>query len=396
MRRAAIGRAFVVALLALPLAALIVRNAAAVALSESNPERATVIWPAHPAVEVSRGMIAIATAARERAPVDPAVLQSMYDSSRKNPLAPEPFLVRGVQAQVSGDPALAREAFAAAKRRDPRSLQARYFLAEDDLRRGDVANGLAEIVVLARLAPYGPGSLAPYLAAYALDRSTWPQLRSLFRSNPELATATLTALASNPAHADTVLALAEGARRNAGSPWVPTLLSKLVEAGEFQKARAVWAVVSRVRLDAQPLIFDPDFSRSDAPPPFNWALTSSTVGLAERRPGGGLHVIYYGQEDGALASQLLILPPGKYRLTMRTNVDPTAAQSLQWRLVCAESSAEIAAAPFTAIAKQGLAITVGGTCEAHQLQLFGTSSDMPRQVEVTIGQINLAREPSVG
>ena len=390
------ARAFVVAVLALSLLALIIRNAAALAFSESNPERAAAIWPGHPAVEVTRGLVAIATAARERAPVDPVVLQSMYDSSRKNPLAPEPFLVRGVQAQVSGNAVLARQAFAAAKRRDPRSLQARYFLAEDDLRRGDVANGLAEIVVLARLAPYGAGSLAPYLAAYALDRSTWPQLRSLFRSNPELATATLTALASNPAHADAVLALAEGPQRNAQSPWVPTLLSKLVEAGEFQKARAVWAVVSRIRVDAQPLIFDPDFSRSDAPPPFNWALTSSTVGLAERRPGGGLHVIYYGQEDGALASQLLILPPGAYRLTMRTSVDPTAAQSLQWKLLCASSNTEIAAAPFTAVAKQGMAITVGATCPAQQLQLFGISSDMPRQVEVTIGQLNLAREPSGG
>ncbi len=341
-------------------------------------------------------MVAIATATHDRTRIDPVVLQSMYDSSRKNPLAPEPFLVRGIQAQLSGNTGLARRAFTAAELRNPRSIQARYFLAEDDFRRGDVSNSLAEIVVLARLAPYGAGSLAPYLAAYALDRSTWPQLRRLFRSNPELATATLTALANNPAHADVVLALAEGPRRNADSPWVPTLLSRLVEAGEFEKAHAVWAAVSRIRIDTQPLIFDPDFSRSDAPPPFNWTLTSSTVGLAERRPDGGLHVIYYGQEDGVLAAQLLILRPGAYRLTVRTSVDPTAAQSLQWRLVCAKSNGVIAAAPFTAVANRGMAITVGESCRAQQLQLFGTSTDMPRQVEVTIGEVNLAPEPTVG
>ena len=67
----------------------------------------------------------------------------------------------------------------------------------------------------------------------------------------------------------------------------------------------------------QRLLFDPDFSKPEPPPPFNWALTSSTVGLAERQPGGRLHAIFYGQEDGALARQLLVLPPGRYHFSMR-------------------------------------------------------------------------------
>lgn len=334
-------------------------------------------------------MITIAKAARDRAPVRPAVLRSIYDASRKEPLAPEPFLVRGVQAQLTGNAALAREAFTAAQRRDPRSLPARYFLAEDAFRRGDRSNGLREIVILSRLAPYGVGSLAPYLASYAVDRSTWPQVRAAFHANPQLAAATLTALASNPAQTDVVLALAEGRQRDPHAPWIPALLSSLVEAGEFEKARAVWRDVSHVSPHDKSLIFDPGFLRADPPPPFNWALTSSTVGLAERRPGGGLHVIYYGQEDGRLASQLLVLPSGTYRLTMRASGDLSAAQALQWRLVCAKSQAEIARAPFTAVANRGWAFTVVGACGAQQLELFGTSSDMPRQVDVTIRQVNL-------
>jgi hypothetical protein len=385
-------RAIIVAVLALPLAALVVRNATVAAFSEADPESAERIWPGHPAVEVSRGMIAIADAARDRVPVKPAILNSIYDASRKDPLAPEPFLVRGVQAQLTGDPALATRAFTAAERRDPRSLPARYFLAEDAFRRGDAADGLRQVVTLARLAPYGAGSLAPYLAIYALDRSNWPQLRTVFRENPDLAKATLQSLARNPAAADVALALAEGEQRDLRSPWIPTLLAGLVDAGQFQKARAVWAEVSHVRPDANALIFDPDFSRPDPPAPFNWTLSSSTVGLAERRPGGGLHVIYYGQEDGVIASQLLVLPPGAYRLTMRASGDLSAGQALQWKLVCSKSKAELGAAPFPADAKSGWAINVGSGCAAQQLQLFGTSSDMPRQVDVTIARVNLARE----
>ena len=390
------ARAFVVAVLAVPLAALIVRNATAVAFSEDEPERAAQVWPAHPAVEISRGMVAIAAAARNRQPVRPAILQSVYNASRKDPLAPETFLVRGVEAQLAGNAALARQAFAAAARRDPRSLPARYFLAEDAFRRGDSANGLREIVTLARLTPYGAVSLAPYLGAYAVDRSTWPQLSTLFRENPELAAATLQELAKSAANSDMILALADERQRDPRSKWISTLLSSLMSAGEYQKARSVWSEVSHVRPDAQTLIFDPSFSRPDPPPPFNWALTTSTVGLAERRSGGGLHIIYYGQDDGVLASQLLLLSPGAYRLTMRAAGDLAVAQSLQWRLICASSKAQIATAPFAAVAKSGWAIEVGSACGAQQLELFGSSSDLPRQVDVTIGQVNLARENAGG
>ena len=380
-------------MLAIPLAALIVRNTTAVAFSESDPESAAEVWPSHPAVEISRGMIAIAAAARQRQAVTPEILQSVYDASRKDPLAPEPFLVRGVEAQLAGDPTVARAAFAAAQRRDPRSLPARYFLAEDAFRQGDAASGLRQIVTLARLAPYGASSLAPYLAAYAIDRSTWPQLRIVLRGeNPELAAATLQSLAKDPANADVILAFADQRQRDPRSPWISALLSSLVSAGEYGKARSVWAELSHVRPNSQMLIFDPGFSRPDVLPPFNWTLTSSTVGLAERRPGGGLHVIYYGQEDGALASQLLVLSPGGYRFTMRASGDLAAAQPLQWRLVCANSNAEIAAAPFASAGRSGWAIIIGESCGAQQLQLFGSSSDLPRQVDVTINQLSLTRD----
>jgi hypothetical protein len=377
--------------LALPLAALIVRNATVAAFSEGGTDSAAQMWPGHPAVEISRGMVAIATAARDRQPVKAETLAAVYDASRKDPLAPEPFLVRGVEAQLAGNGELARQAFTAAERRDPRSLPARYFLAEDDFRRGDTRAGLREIVTLARLTPYGAGSLAPYLGAYAADRSTWPQLRNLFRENPGLAAATLASLAKDPTNAEIILNLADERQRSTKSPWVPTLLSALVNAGEYPKARAVWAELSRVRLDGGTLIFDPRFSRPDPPPPFNWTLTSSTVGLAERRPEGGLHVIYYGQEDGVIASQLLVLAPGAYRFTMHANGDLSSAQSLQWKMICASSKAEIATGPFASIARDGWAITVPGSCGAQQLQLFGSSSDMPRQVDVTIGEVSLSR-----
>jgi hypothetical protein len=391
-----VARRLIVAVIALLLAITIVRNAFVSALAGTDPENAARLWRDHPSVQISAGMIAIATAAYERSPVSPAVLTSFYEASRKNPLAPEPFLVRGVQAQIAGNQDLARQAFAAAKSRDPRSLPARYFLAQDDFSRGDAASGLREVVVLARLAPNGSASLAPYLATYALDRSNWPQLREVLRADPYLAEATFIALAANPANADTILALADERQRDPRKQWVTALLTNLVKGGQYQKARDVWANMSRVGPEGQAPLFDPKFSNGDAPPPFNWALTSSTVGLAERRPGGGLHVIYYGQEDGVLASQLVLLPPGRYRITMRTPGTQTNDEPLQWRLLCVGSKAEIGMVPFRTVADRGWTFAVPSTCRAQRIELFGISSDMPQQIDVTVAELKLTPDSGNG
>lgn len=377
------------------LAITVVRDAAVRVLEERDPGGAARVWSGHPSAEFSQGMVAIANAARDQRPVPSTVLQSIYAAAATDPLAPEPFLVRGVQAQLAGDSGLARNAFTAARWRDPRSLPARYFLADDDFRRGDSVNGLREVVALARLAPAGVGTLAPYLATYALDRSNWPQLRGLFHSDPRLAGATFASLARD-GQADVILALADRGQLGPDTRWLPALLAGLVNAGRYDKARQVWAQVAGLRLDPRQLLFDPGFSRADPPPPFNWALTASTVGLAERRPGGGLHVIYYGQEDGVLASQLIVLAPGSYRVSMRKSVNAPSAASLQWRLMCASPQVEIATAPLETMASRGLDIAVRPGCEAQRLELFGTSSDMPQQVDVTIPGLDLVRERAGG
>src|SRR4051794_36548092 len=106
--------------------ATVVRNAAVDALAESNPSTASAIWGDHPATEIAVGMTQIARAARARSAVSPEAFQRIDDAARKAPLAPEPFLVAGVRAQISGRMAAAERAFVAAEARDPRSLPAHY------------------------------------------------------------------------------------------------------------------------------------------------------------------------------------------------------------------------------------------------------------------------------
>src|SRR5438270_1870730 len=192
---------------ALLLAVQVVRNAAVAEWAETSPASAFKAWSTHAAAELALGMTEIGTAAHERKPVGTATFAIIDDAAAKAPLAPEPFLVRGVQASLEGKSSLAAQAFMAAELRDPRSLPAHYFLADIFYRSGDPRRTLEQIGALARLAPGGTQTLAPYLAAYAKDRSAWPYLRELFRSNPNLADASLTALAHDPAYAEAVVGL---------------------------------------------------------------------------------------------------------------------------------------------------------------------------------------------
>jgi len=349
--------------------------------AEVRPQIASAAWAGHPASELWTGLTEIGLAARERKPAPATSLERITDAARKAPLDAEPFVVRGVQAQVSGDRRLSIAAFNAAALRDGRSIPARYFLAEQYLRSGDASNGLKEIALLARMIPHGVDNLGPYIAAYAKDPKTRPQLVALFRTNPGIELAALSALSADPSNADLVLELATPSNKT--PEWSARLIETLVNAGQFEKARTIWANLAHVAATPGELVFDSSFQRADVPPPFNWALTSSAIGLAERQPGGRLHVIFYGQDDGVLAKQLLVIKPGHYRLAMRVAGDLAHARSLSWMLTCVGASIPVVSLELADRAPTA-DFDVAPNCPGQSLQLAGKAADLPQQVDVTI------------
>lgn len=383
------ARRLLVVAIALLLGAQVIRNASVAALAGGDPELAARIWPGHPADEISLGMEEIGRAAGRAGAVPASSLTAISDAARKAPLAPEPFLVRGAQAQLAGDQKGSIRAFSAAIARDPRSLPAHYFLADALLKTGDGGRGLREVGILAGLAPGGVAGVSPYVATYAKDRRNWPQLRKLLASNPALEGAVLTALAADPSNTDAILALAKkGERRTA---WLPTLLNSLVAAHQYGRAHEIWASAAQVRSGADRL-YDGDFVEGKAPAPFNWVLMSSGVGLAERGARGGLHVIFYGREDGLLARQLLLLTPGRYRLSMTVTAKATDAHALSWSIRCDGSDVPIAAIPLNVAGSHPWSFAVPAGCPAQWLQLSGVSTDVARQSEATIRKLQLVPE----
>ncbi len=384
--RARIGQLSVSLIAALLLSAQVVREAAVKELAVRSPTQAAQVWSGHPAVEIALAMAEISKAARSRSPVPPAAFAMMDDTASKAPLAPEPFLVQGVQDELRGDGRAAQRAFEAAQWRDPRSLPAAYFLADRYFQIGDVHRGLSEVAALARLSPNGSLVVAPYLAAYAKEPRNWPALKAMFRANPQIAEPALLALAANPDTAPAVLALADPREKAADAHWLAPLLNSLIAAGKYEEARAVWERMTAVK--APGLVYDGAFRDRNSPPPFNWSLTSSTVGVAERQ-AGRLHVIFYGQEDGILASELLLLGPGQYHLSMQLLGDQARAHSLTWSIWCDKSEAPIASVNLDIAADRGLSFAIPQNCPAQWLRLSGLSSDIAQQVDVMVASLKL-------
>ena len=374
------------------------RSAFVAAYAEREPARAAALWPGHPAVVLGAGLAGIGEAAAAGQPITAERTAPLIEAARDAPLAPEPFLVRGVQLRLAGDEAAAGRAFAEARRRDPRSVPARFFLADHHLRGGQRRAGLEEVAALARLVPGSEARLAPILAGYVVTPGAVSDVRALLRAHPRLEPDLLNLLTRDPRNADLVLSLASTSRSpGADRPaWQSRLIASLVDSGQYDRAYKTWARLMGRPAGAgdRPLLFDPRVEQPYALRPFGWTLKSSAAGLVEPEKAG-LHVLYYGRDNVALASQTLLLPPGGYTLSMTVTDADESAASVTWTINCLPSKKAILTVDLAAAAKargRGLPFDVPASgCAAQRLELLGKAPDFPETVDLSVSKLNLSR-----
>jgi hypothetical protein len=383
-----------VALVALLAIGQIVRGAFVAAFADDQPDKAARIWGSHPAVLFKTSLNDIAASAAQGRDVPRDWIDAVYAAYYRSPLSPEPFLVRGVDAQLGGKADLAGRSFEAARRRDPRSLAAHYFLADHYLRTNRPDAGLVELARLTKLVPKGIESVAPYYAKYAASPGGAAAVKKMLRINPAFEPDILAALAGDPANADLILFLASGSKKTSGEPpaWHGRLVQSLIDSRQYAKAKAVWSKLSGTQLSDSGL-FDAGFTGKKAAPPFNWSLLSNSSGVAEPQADGHLHLVYYGRDNVALASQTLMLSPGSYRFSFDMIGTPQNAAVLGWTITCLPTKAQIASLPLAASGPRSVAFNVGGDCPVQLLSLFGTSPEFPETADVTIGNLALVRVP---
>lgn len=383
-------RAVLVVGLALLVAVHLLRSAAVALPFAERPSWASVLWPDHPRILTDTGMAAIGAAAARGQDAPPAALAAMMRVARKQPLEAMPFLVHGAVAQLEGRDSQAAASFAHARRLEPRARAARYFLADHYLRTGEVAAGLTEMGVLARLTPRSRDALVPALTAYAKTPGAVGPLTAFLRDFPELTPFVLDTLAQDPTNADLVVGLAGPGPypREAATGWQAVLLRKLVDDGQYAKAHVLWR-----RLAGAPpgqLLFNPGFRDLAAPPPFNWTFLSGAGGVAEPAPDNRLQIIYYGRENAGLAQQLLLLSPGRYDLAFSAAGD-AGSGGVRWSLRCLPDDRPILELPVKPGANAGSFVIPASGCPAQWLDLRGVAADPPRPAELSLSALRLTR-----
>ncbi|WP_324808162.1 hypothetical protein SH584_02065 [Sphingomonas sp. LY29] len=386
-------RLTLVAGMAISALVLVVRTAAVSAWSRQAPDLAAKLWPGHPQVVIRQGLEAIGRSAVDRRDVNRSVVTSVVSAARKSPLSPEPFVVHGINQQQRGKPDEALASLQAAVRRDPRSIPARYFLAERFAETGQIVSGLQQVSVLSKLVPQAGSTLVPALVKYARMPGGERQLRLILRDNPALEPVLLDALAADPANAALVMSLWSGGAVDPATNWPKRLLAVLVKAEQIDRAYDVWRRVSGQTGSAPALIFNPTFEASKAPPPFNWTLLSSGAGVAEPS-AGRLNILYYGRENAVLAQQLLRLTPGRYRLSMRTTGGSENAAVLGWSINCVGASSALVRIPLRGGDKsqdRSADFSVPSGCAAQRLELLGSAPEFPDTVNATVENLRLTK-----
>lgn len=331
--------------------------------------------------------------------VDPSVSKRAIEALQKAPLIEEPFLLAALDSLIKGDEPKADALLIEARRRQPRAEVPRILLLDRYLRTGRVREAAAEITAIGRLVPGTGQVLVPQLAKFAADPKTRSDLAEVLKSDPNTRAGLLDHLATAGADPEVILALAGPVVPTGASAepprWQRLLLDSLVSKGDISRARVLWGRFAGVNPhQVASNIYDGNFQRLAGPPPFNWQFSSSPAGIAEPTKSSALQVEYYGRADAELASQLLALRPGRYRLTFRALGDtPERGSSVSWRVVCQPSKVELAAVPISKLsyaAKQiGSDFIVPVNCPTQWLRLIGTPAEFPSAHTVTISHLKI-------
>ena len=349
------------------------------------------MWPSHPAVLGARIMKGVGEAAARGAAPGQETLAQINGLAKSEPLATEPFLVQGAIAVRSGDYPRAYALLSIARQRAPRSAASRYLMADLYLRTNRPVGAMAEMAVLNRLLPAGSVQMAPSLSAYARVPGSLPQIRSVLRSYPELEEPLLALLSADIANSDAILQLTSPRNPHRKPPvWQGLLLTNMVAGGKFAKAYDTWRTLSEIGQPAGTL-FNPQFDASDAPPPFNWRIADGAGAIVEPS-SGGLDIVYFGRETVTLASETVILTPGRYRLAMNVSGSFSDGSPIAWKVKCLPAGNEIA------ILKIGSAQPVArdfavpaGPCAAQTFSLMGEAGEAPDRSEFRISGVQLTR-----
>ena len=350
-QKVGLAQAAGVALLAIALVWIgwrIVADTAAQALAVDAPQRA-IAWSADEAAALDQ--LARNELARPAPDLD-AIKRWAERSLRANPLDDQALFFLGFVAARNNDNARADALAKLVGARSWRTFPTQLWLFERAFRRGDFAEALPHADALLRtnyLDAEFTGAMFPALAAFTREGAAFAALSEFLASDPPWRSWYLRNLAGNLVDRSRVIALYAALSASKHPPSAEELapyVQRLVRDGEYAAARQVWrASLPAAQRNEDALLYNGDFSRPLGGLPFNWtvvALPGADASIVADDDGHALRVQFSGARvPGWNVSELLLLPPGRYRLSGRVKAqDLRAIRGLWWRLACTDKPQE--------------------------------------------------------
>jgi hypothetical protein len=308
-------------------------------------------------------------------------------------------------------PQLANRAMTLAGQRSWRDLITQVWLFHRDVLASDYTDAFDHADALMRRVPSPPLLVLRFLAAAARDPRAVGPLIDRLALNPgwrEKFFIYLNAYARPPATDVAGVLLT----RLAAGPSRPSeletgiYLASLASQGKYQAAEQAWRQLTPGAGRAS-YVHNGDFELPARTTPFDWWLTNGVgwqASIADAPTGGhgkALRIDYGGDAKPLPVRQLIVLPPGGYRLSGRMfDGGDNPARGFSWRVLCPGASDPLAVAsmpdgpaqqwrPFTAEF-----VVPASNCPAQVLDLNVAAGDLPNAV--TIWFDDLAIVPATG
>jgi len=290
-------------------------------------------------------------------------------------------------AQLDGDqPAPALWRWQAAVRLRPADAEARAWLADEAIARGDFAAALSHGDALLRVSPDRAKQLFPIFAHWLETGESTEALALTLQRLPPWRRSFVDYVARE-GDANSLYALAQVVQslRGSAAPVAEEearpIANRLVHEGDFERAYLLWRSVQPPLKQASSMLYNGDFERPAGGGAFDWTLRSTpgvTVAVeTDSAYANALSLRFGGVRVADIAvAQTLLLSPGNYHISGDTRLDDLrSARGLEWRVRCLGPSTRVIA---TGPALNGdrdwsgfdfLLHVPAADCPAQQLQL---------------------------
>lgn len=390
------GRQGIAWLIALALVTvLMLRDSLAYVVRPADPGLALRIDPANAEVAASRAEQLLRENPANRAEAEALARRAL----RRSPVSAAGARMIATTRDLAGDPVAARRLMAYSESLSRRDLPTQVWLIQDAVQHNDVAKALHHYDIALRSSDASKALLFPVLIKALGQPEVVRRLVDILIARPSWGPSFLQQ-AYNAQDLDGFAALLRGLdARGYGVP--PDVLAgaeaRMVDAGRYE---AAWQVYGTRHMHAARVgIRDPDFVRLGlSEGPFDWTILAGNGLSVEPRHVGGNDALAYRAATGAsgvLARQLLVLPPGTFRLS---GVVPDIAEGsppILIRLRCAENEVPIVtitagSATFTQ------AFSVPQTCRAQWIDLVAEGGENPLGASGAISGLRIVQEEPQG